>query len=405
VGHTGGLLTPVFIFEAIGMQKQELRHSTFLAFLLDPQQPHGLGDDFLKKLLQRALLKTTSVVAPVKAIDLHLMDLNATVVEREWNNIDIFLLNEGTKQGNEEANLAVIIENKVETGEHDNQLDRYFQIVQRQYPACKILALYLTVDGSLPSHSSYLPLSYEDVASTVEAMTVSRETVLGPDVFTLMQHYVQMLRRNLVSDAELESLCRRIYAKHRRAIELIFKHIPNQPLLLMEFCQSFLDGDTRLKIHQKSRNYVAFIPVEWDVPALNFAPPNSYGVFQIYIRYFEKSGLLLYLSIRPGRKETRERLYEMAKTRPDLFPNLNRKLTPKYYRLFSKRIMPTSDLKSVDLPMLKTTLLQWIDEFLRQDLPKFQELLREQDWVWAPDAPYASDGDVLETGEEEEEDV
>jgi hypothetical protein len=44
------------IFEAIGMHKQELRHSAFLSFLLDPRQPHGLGDDFLKKVLQRALL-------------------------------------------------------------------------------------------------------------------------------------------------------------------------------------------------------------------------------------------------------------------------------------------------------------------------------------------------------------
>ena len=42
------LLAEFNIFEAIGVVRQELRHSDFLAFLLDPHQSHGLGDDFLK---------------------------------------------------------------------------------------------------------------------------------------------------------------------------------------------------------------------------------------------------------------------------------------------------------------------------------------------------------------------
>ncbi len=40
------------IFEAMGATRQELRHSDFLAFLLDPHQTHGLGDALLRALLR-----------------------------------------------------------------------------------------------------------------------------------------------------------------------------------------------------------------------------------------------------------------------------------------------------------------------------------------------------------------
>ena len=49
------LLDQFNIFEAIGAVRQEVRHSDFLAFLLNPQQNHGLGDTFLKRLLQKVL--------------------------------------------------------------------------------------------------------------------------------------------------------------------------------------------------------------------------------------------------------------------------------------------------------------------------------------------------------------
>ena len=37
-----GLLDRFNLFEALGIVRQEIRHSDFLAFLLDPRQNHGL---------------------------------------------------------------------------------------------------------------------------------------------------------------------------------------------------------------------------------------------------------------------------------------------------------------------------------------------------------------------------
>jgi hypothetical protein len=43
------------IFEAVGMVRQEIKHSNFLQFLLNPSEKHQLGDLFLKKLLIEVL--------------------------------------------------------------------------------------------------------------------------------------------------------------------------------------------------------------------------------------------------------------------------------------------------------------------------------------------------------------
>jgi hypothetical protein len=76
------------IFEAAGMQRQEIRHSNFLAFLLRPQESHGLGDAFLKRLIQKALNNSSVTPPPISALTLALADLSDALISREWRNID-----------------------------------------------------------------------------------------------------------------------------------------------------------------------------------------------------------------------------------------------------------------------------------------------------------------------------
>ena len=39
------------IFEVLGIEKSENRHSAFLAWLMDPKANHGLGNYFVRKFL------------------------------------------------------------------------------------------------------------------------------------------------------------------------------------------------------------------------------------------------------------------------------------------------------------------------------------------------------------------
>ena len=82
------LLAEFNLFEAVGVVRQELRHSDFLAFLLDPRQPHGLGDSFLSIFLRKVVQSSDLTGLPFSAIDVTLWDLADTEVRREWKNID-----------------------------------------------------------------------------------------------------------------------------------------------------------------------------------------------------------------------------------------------------------------------------------------------------------------------------
>lgn len=81
------LLDRFNILEALGVVRQELRHSDFLAFLMDPRGNHGLGDTFVKRLLQRALMVAGDVSVPLTPIELELWDLGRVEVRREWQHI------------------------------------------------------------------------------------------------------------------------------------------------------------------------------------------------------------------------------------------------------------------------------------------------------------------------------
>ena len=115
LGQLEALLEQFNIFEAIGAVRQELRHSDFLAFLLNPQENHGLAKVFLKRLLQKILVEPRDIIVPITPIDLDVWSLDQMLVLRERQNIDILLLDEAHK-------LATIIENKINISEHSNQL-------------------------------------------------------------------------------------------------------------------------------------------------------------------------------------------------------------------------------------------------------------------------------------------
>ena len=94
-----GLLDRFNVFEAIGFVGQEIKHSRFLAFLLDPGQNHGLGHYFLKRLLREALASAHKAPLPRNVFDdFGRTDLDQTLVQTERHNIDVLLMNEAHRQ-------------------------------------------------------------------------------------------------------------------------------------------------------------------------------------------------------------------------------------------------------------------------------------------------------------------
>jgi hypothetical protein len=215
------LLDRFNIFEAIGFDRDELMHSNYLAFLLDPKRNDGLRDLLLREVLRETLasIDWTSPPPAFEGLDtvlknLDSMDLGKTFVRREHQNIDLLLTNAT-------YNLAVIIENKIWSLEQPGQLVKYDKIVRHNYPDWNVLKIYLTPFGATSSHEEYVPLSYEAVCSIVDRIVDDGDSTLDPGVRMSVEHYVGMVRRRILGDPEVVRLSQQSYQKHKRAFDLL----------------------------------------------------------------------------------------------------------------------------------------------------------------------------------------
>lgn len=142
------------LFKILRSSSDEVRlHSRFLAELLNPYGSHGKGSVFLKHFCNDVLHDIS-------------FDLKAVTVEKEWNDIDILIRNQNGQ--------SIIIENKVYAGDQENQLNRYFKLVNDlNFNAQNITLVYLSLDGKKASEQSvkglnphilennYYPVSYK----------------------------------------------------------------------------------------------------------------------------------------------------------------------------------------------------------------------------------------------------
>lgn len=370
------LLGQFNVFEVLGAVRHELRHSDFLAFLLDPNQNHGLGDEFARRLLQKALVSAGEQPLSVTPIDLDVWDLSELEVRREWQNIDILLLEET-------HGLAVIIENKIGSGEHSNQLERYFKIVEQHFPDFKILGLYLTPEGDRPSHAAYLATDYTTVCAIVERLTESRSSTLGADVRTLMLHYTQMLRRHIVSESEIAYLCRRIYRKHQRALDLIYEYRPDQQADIRELLERIVRETPDVLPDHCSKSYVRFVPEAWDVPTLKSGSGwTSSGRILLFEFNNAPDSLKLRLYIGPGPVEVRQKLFDMARAHQPLFRLTSQSLYQKWNSVYDKSFLRPKDYEDANIEQLGKQILKHWSEFTGNDLPKILEAVRDEEWIW-----------------------
>jgi hypothetical protein len=372
------LLEQFNIFEAIGVVRQESRHSDFLAFLLNPQENHGLGDVFLKRLLQKILVATQGVIVPITPIDLDVWSLDQTLVLREWQNIDILLLDEAHK-------LAIIIENKINISEHSNQLEKYHDQVHQHHPNWNIIGLYLTPDGESPKGEAkemYLPVDYGLVCKVLESLIENRASTLGPDVVTLIHHNTQMLRRHILSESDIAELCRRIYQKHRRALDLIYEQRPDQQATIQTILENLIQEMTDLAIDAHLKSSTRFVVREWDVPIL-LEGKDWTTSHRILLFEFQNAvnSLKLHLYIGPGPKETRQRLFDMATQKKLLFKPA-KSLKTKWNAIFQRSFLKPEDYEDASDDELEKKIREHWIAFLENDLPKIRAALEAEDWIW-----------------------
>jgi hypothetical protein len=360
-----GLLEQFNIFEAVGVIRQELRHSDFLAFLLDPRQNHRLGDAFVQRLLQKVLIATRHLAPPLSPVHLDSWDLSRLTVRREWQNIDILLVDPVNR-------LVVVVENKIDSGEHSGQLGRYLRVVHNEYPVAdwRHLAVYLTPDGAEPSEPGYLPADYGLVADAVEAVATNREPSLDPAVHQLMIHYARMLRRHIVTDSEIADLCRRIYQKHQRALDLIFEHRPDRLAEVHAVLLDLVRSRHDLIPDTSTKQRVRFGHADWEgLPKGEGWTPSGRLVLFQFDSYSESLELKLWVG--PGPAEARQRLLDLATAHqpPYRVPQQGAPWNQKWKSVYSRPFLRREDYENSTWAEIEARIrVHWV-QFVEHDLP------------------------------------
>lgn len=246
---------PFNVFDVLKISRTEIRHSNVLAWLIDPYETHGMGYTVLS-LLNSHFVKY-NFVSRNDAIDLLTMKYSDIVVYREWKNIDILV-------ESKESKYILCIENKIDTAEHSDQLNRYYEIIQEKYKDYTQIYLYLTPEGLEPvadSHGVWGRFDYESVVNIVE-QALNKNSV-NEEIKKFIESYCEILRREIMNNNEIVQLCQKIYKDHKEALDLIYENRPDRLQNVSEifklWCeQKQKDGKIHFDSEKSSKSYTHF---------------------------------------------------------------------------------------------------------------------------------------------------
>ncbi len=265
------------LFDVLKISRTEIRHSNMLAWFLNPDENHGFGDKILKGFVQFVIKNNSDDEDIFSTL---LMDYHDFIIQREWHNIDLLAISD-------ESKFILCIENKIDSGEHDNQLNRYRKIIEEHYPSYKKYYIFLSPNGIESSDPEYwIPMSYQDVLDIIEKNKNQLE--VSTDIKILVENYIEIIKRDILKDEELAKICRDIYFKHQKALDLIYENRPDKASGLFEiitkwaaekeaenkiiFCRDFT---TKSISRFRTVNMDNFIP-ESDKPDSGWKSRNHY---------------------------------------------------------------------------------------------------------------------------------
>jgi hypothetical protein len=302
------------IFDALRVDRAEIRHSNFLAWLLDPSESHGQGALFLRAVLMD-LMQAAPGSRPFSPIELDGEELRGVEIRREFKGIDLLITCKA-------PSFVIAIENKVGSGEHSNQLERYENTVRDLHPGVPSLFVFLTIDGEDASRETWVPYRYADVYRVLSRLKRTYANAIGDDVSAFLDHYLRLIGSRFMEDERIDELCRRIYQNHRQAIDLIVERVGPGVGQIISKIEQVVSNDPRWVLVQKSGLGVRFMPREW----MDLLPPigKEHTIGQTkwltFVFRVSKNGCSSYLSVRPTTDtELRRKVIERITEDPEEF--------------------------------------------------------------------------------------
>ena len=244
------------VFDILNIKRQELRHSDFLAFLLNPVRSGEIGRQFLQ-----AFLSILAKENPELKLDFFKMfygNFESVTVKREYKNIDILL--DVQLSGKD---YIFVIENKVDSGEQfyedkeiKGQLEKYQKIISAEYKRHTPVFLFLSPDKRQPSKKGWKAIDYRLIYS---ALSMVNTDLADNTLKTLITDYKKLIRGQfkMETDKKLKEGALKIYNANADIFNFIFENLPNRVKETAEIIREFISSLDWVKLESQRQN--AFI--------------------------------------------------------------------------------------------------------------------------------------------------
>ena len=203
------------------IEKQETKHSRALAKLFNPSDYYWEGQ-FIEYLVTKAEL------------GIIINDYSSFEVQTEYfipanNNmpqgyIDILLYSES-------ESVVIVIENKIDSGEHSNQLQRYYDWIEKNDPKFKSYKtkcyIFLTKTGKAASHKNWKSFSYKQIIDMLEEIVPTLSSC-SVEMKSILNQYKQFIRRNIAMDKKLENLYLELVKNYPNAVRGLVGYISSK---------------------------------------------------------------------------------------------------------------------------------------------------------------------------------
>lgn len=233
--------------EILLVDRREISHSSFLAWLFNSQENHQLSDFALKRFieiidLRHQIFNNNDNIDVIKSIILESYNVKNIVVEKEKHlgkaRLDIYvefvIFNEEL-----ELKIKLIIENKVKSNESDDQTIKYFNHFEKIKRKNEInFFIYLTPLSSLELISlakpecicdNYIQINYQDIVDTIlePALLIN----ISDRTKFIISEYIKSLSQPSITDKSLKNI--HIMALGKEEKELLIKFWTNNKDIIL----------------------------------------------------------------------------------------------------------------------------------------------------------------------------
>ena len=260
------------IFKVLKLDNHEIRHSNFLAWLLNPKENHNLGDKFLKRFLEKANIDISNV-------DTTSMNIKTEVCTNEQRRIDLLLYTN---------DFVCVIENKYGSDEHGGQCQDYKKFIEK-YSKFKDYSnqKYVCLDLELPkveqltkALNCYNLITYKEVYYILLDLLKSMNQ--NDNATQSIKQYATILKEKYtIMDEKTKEQCQNLYAEYGTIFDTMLEYQENllyidihktMKKFLEKYNSEYADADNE-DIKAKK---IGYVDNRYKQSGIRFVPKNIY---------------------------------------------------------------------------------------------------------------------------------